>query len=115
LDVEHRVAIATRHGKVVLMKNGAVTSTIHLEVTALSPPRQQNTDETTRKYQKSNGIVKAVWPSSLSGSQVAPCHAVEAPAAHCCEKEDRYATAHTKMSKAECVLFSNHDGSLLRQ
>ena len=32
LDVEHRLAIATRHGKVVLMKNGAVTATIPLDV-----------------------------------------------------------------------------------
>ena len=35
LDVEHRLAIATRHGKVVLMKNGAVTSTIHLDVSTV--------------------------------------------------------------------------------
>ncbi|KAL0026920.1 hypothetical protein WJX77_011582 [Trebouxia sp. C0004] len=39
LDVEHRVAIATRHGKVVLMKNGAVTSTIHLDALPLGIAR----------------------------------------------------------------------------
>lgn len=32
LDVEHRLAIASRHGKVILMKNGAVTATIPLDV-----------------------------------------------------------------------------------
>ena len=32
LDIEHRLAIATRHGKVVLMKNAAVTATIPLDV-----------------------------------------------------------------------------------
>jgi len=41
LDVEHRVAIATRHGKVVLMKNGAVTSTIHLDVSFLIPQKTE--------------------------------------------------------------------------
>ncbi|DBA70591.1 TPA: Bardet-Biedl syndrome 1 protein [Trebouxia sp. C0005] len=39
LDVEHRVAIATRHGKLVLMKNGAVTSTIHLDALPLGIAR----------------------------------------------------------------------------
>ncbi|KAL3141002.1 Bardet-Biedl syndrome 1 protein, variant 2 [Trebouxia sp. C0010 RCD-2024] len=39
LDVEHRLAIASRHGKVILMKNGAVTATIPLDALPLGIAR----------------------------------------------------------------------------
>ena len=82
LDVEHRLAIATRHGKVVLMKNGAVTSTIHLEVSSLIPKTIKHRKAKKAKDNEQNR--QGSEALSLPGSQVAPCHAVEALAVQCC-------------------------------
>ena len=36
LDVENRLAVATRYGQVVLLRNGIITNTIHLDVSSSS-------------------------------------------------------------------------------